>query len=114
MPEVILVQSNGMKHWLEMALADDIALAICAATQLELPSSYLWQIYRNVLGATAVPQHMPFDKSSLLWRLVRLLPILAAGNPVYASLKRYLGDMTDGRKQKWFDESEQRDKWKLW
>ena len=24
-PEVILVQSNGMKHWLEMALADDAA-----------------------------------------------------------------------------------------
>ena len=29
-PEVILVQSNGMKHWLEMALADDSALGICA------------------------------------------------------------------------------------
>ena len=24
-PEVILVQRNGMKHWLEMALADDAA-----------------------------------------------------------------------------------------
>src|SRR5512133_681862 len=87
-PEVILVQSNGMKHWLEMALADDAALGICAATQLELPSSYLWQVYRNVLGAAAVPQHMPFDKSSLLWRLVRLLPVLAASNPVYAPLGR--------------------------
>jgi exodeoxyribonuclease V gamma subunit len=97
-PEVILVQSNGMKHWLEMALADDAALGICAATQLELPSSYLWQVYRNVLGATAVPQHMPFDKSSLLWRLVRLLPVLATNNPVYAPLERYLGDKTDGRK----------------
>ena len=97
-PEVILVQSNGMKHWLEMALADDAALGICAATQLELPSGYLWQIYRNVLGADAVPQQMPFDKSSLVWRLVRLLPVLAASNPVYAPLERYLGANTDGRK----------------
>ena len=97
-PEVILVQSNGMKHWLEMALADDAALGICAATRLELPSGYLWQIYRKVLGADAVPQHMPFDKSSLLWRLVRLLPVLAASNPVYAPLERYLSGNTDGRK----------------
>ena len=97
-PEVILVQSNGMKHWLEMALADDAALGICAATRLELPSAYLWQVYRSVLGADAVPQHMPFDKSSLLWRLVRLLPQLAASNPVYAPLARYLDDKADGRK----------------
>ena len=33
-PEVLLVQSNGMKHWLELALAKD--LGICAATQVEL------------------------------------------------------------------------------
>ena len=97
-PEVILVQSNGMKHWLEMALADDSALGICAATRLELPSGYLWQVYRSVLGADAVPAHMPFDKSHLLWRLVRLLPVLAAGNPVYAPLQRYLALDADGRK----------------
>jgi exodeoxyribonuclease V gamma subunit len=97
-PEVILVQSNGMKHWLEMALADDGALGICAATRLELPASYLWQVYRSVLGADAVPPHMPFDKDHLLWRLVRLLPLLAASNPVYAPLQRYLDGNTDGRR----------------
>ena len=97
-PEVILVQSNGMKHWLEMALADDAALGICAATRLELPSGYLWQVYRNVLGAATVPAHMPFDKSHLVWRLVRLLPVLAASQPVYAPLQRYLALDADGRK----------------
>ena len=96
--EVILVQSNGMKHWLELSLAADDALGICAATRLELPSAYLWQVYRSVLGADAVPPHMPFDKNSLLWRLVRLLPLLTASNPVYAPLRRYLGDQSDGRK----------------
>jgi exodeoxyribonuclease V gamma subunit len=97
-PEVILVQSNGMKHWLEMALADDSALGICAATRLELPSGYLWQVYRMVLGAAAVPAHMPFDKSHLIWRLVRLLPALADSHPVYAPLQRYLDGNTDGRR----------------
>ena len=98
-PEVILVQSNGMKHWLEMSLADDAALGICAATRLELPSGYLWQVYRSVVGAAAVPAHMPFDKSPLVWRLVRLLPELAAGNPLYEPLQRYLSNDTDGRKR---------------
>ena len=96
--EVVLVQSNGMKHWLEMALADDAALGVCAATRMELPSGYLWQIYRQVLGADAVPHQMCFEKKSLVWRLVRLLPILAASNVVYAPLHRYLSDPTDGRK----------------
>jgi exodeoxyribonuclease V gamma subunit len=97
-PEVILVQSNGMKHWLEMALADDAALGICAATRMELPGSYLWQIYRSILGADAVPHHMPFDKASLLWRLMRLLPLLAAGDAVYAPLERYLSGGGDNRR----------------
>ena len=64
-PEVLLVQSNGMKHWLELALAKD--LGICAATQVELPSANLWQIYRAVLGPSHVPAHMPLDKSPLVW-----------------------------------------------
>ena len=95
--EVILVQSNGMKHWLEMAMADESALGICAATRMELPSSYLWQVYRSVLGAEAVPHHMPFDKASLQWRLMRLLPVLADGDLLYAPLKRYLSGGADGR-----------------
>src|ERR1035437_3852589 len=69
-PEIILLQSNGMKHWLELALANDAALGICAATRMELPSGYLWQMYRAVLGQGTVPEHMPFDKTALLWRLV--------------------------------------------
>lgn len=98
-PEVILLQSNGMKHWLELALADDGALGICAATQMALPSGYLWQMYRAVLGADAVPAHMPFDKTALLWRLWRLLPALCQANAVYAPLKRYLSGDNPARKR---------------
>ena len=87
-PEVLLVQSNGMKHWLELALAKD--LGICAATQVELPSAKLWQIYRAVLGPSNVPAHMPLDKSPLVWRIMRLLPSLLA-QPSFAPLKNYLG-----------------------
>ena len=91
-PEVLLVQSNGMKHWLELALAKD--LGICAATQVELPSAKLWQIYRAVLGPDSVPAHMPLDKSPLVWRIMRLLPHLLA-QPSFAPLKNYLGQAED-------------------
>ena len=87
-PEVLLVQSNGMKHWLELALAKD--LGICAATQVELPSAKLWQIYRAVLGPSNVPAHMPLDKSPLVWRIMRRLPELL-GQPGFEPLKNYLG-----------------------
>ena len=97
-PEVFLVQSNGMKHWLELALADESALGICAATRMELPSAFLWQMYRSVLGAQAVPVHMPFDKAALVWRLLRLLPEVAAQDAVYQPLARYLASDSDGRK----------------
>jgi exodeoxyribonuclease V gamma subunit len=76
-----------MKHWLELALAKD--LGICAATQVELPSAKLWQIYRAVLGPSQVPAHMPLDKSPLVWRIMRLLPVLLA-KPSFAPLNNYL------------------------
>ncbi|MDD0809439.1 exodeoxyribonuclease V subunit gamma [Curvibacter sp. RS43] len=97
-PEIFLVQSAGMKHWLELSLADEAALGICAATRMELPSAYLWQVYRQVLGPAAVPAQMPFDKASLLWRLVRLLPDLVASRPIYQPLQRYLDQAPDARK----------------
>jgi exodeoxyribonuclease V gamma subunit len=97
-PETILLQSNGMKHWLEIALSSDDALGICAATRMALPGAYLWQVYRAVLGDAAVPAAMPFDKATLVWRLVRLLPDLCETNAVYAPLKRYLGEPAQPRK----------------
>ena len=90
-PEVLLVQSNGMKHWLELALASDQALGICAATQIELPSAQLWKIYRAVLGPDVVPKHMPLDKSPLVWRLMRRLPALL-NQAAFEPLARYLGN----------------------
>jgi exodeoxyribonuclease V gamma subunit len=97
-PETLLVQSNGMKHWLEMALADDSAMGICAATQMELPSSFIWRMYRLVLGQAVVPVAMPFDKKALVWRLWRLLPEFAKAYQV-APLLTYVKDDLLGRQR---------------
>lgn len=93
--ETILVQSNGMKHWLTLALADDAALGVCAATRMELPSSALWQIYRAVLGADQLPARMPLDKAPLVWRILRRLPVWLS-DPRFALLAHYLQDDTQG------------------
>lgn len=94
--EIFLVQSNGIAQWLKLALAEDPAaggdgggLGIAAATQFLLPSRFVWQAYRTVLGADQVPEHSPFDKPRLLWRLYRLLPALCR-QPVFAPLARFL------------------------
>lgn len=97
-PETLLVQSNGMKHWLEMALADDGAMGICAATHMELPSSFIWRMYRLVLGQDVVPVAMPFDKQALVWRLWRLLPEFAKTHQLEALLA-YVKDDPLGRQR---------------
>ncbi len=99
--EIILVQSNGIAQWLKLALAADEGdggCGIAAALEISLPSSFLWQVYRALLGREAVPDTSPFDKSRLLWRLMRLLPEVMT-DPVYAPLKQFLDNDADRRKR---------------
>ena len=70
--EIVLVQSNGVAEWLKMALAAD--RGVCAVTRVELPSRFLWRVYRQVLGRATVPRRSPLDKDTLAWRLMRELP----------------------------------------
>jgi exodeoxyribonuclease V gamma subunit len=103
--EVILVQSNGIAQWLKLALAADPSAdghgggcGIAAGLEFSLPSRFLWQVYRAVLGRDRVPEVSPFDKSRLIWRLMRLLPELLH-QPVYAPLGRFLQNDDDLRKR---------------
>ena len=104
--EVILVQSNGIAQWLTLSLAADPApvdagrpafdgrgLGIAAAIDLQLPSRFIWQAYRAVLGEDQVPERSPFGKELLTWRLMRLLPTLVARpqtQAVFEPLRRFL------------------------
>ncbi|WP_148862729.1 exodeoxyribonuclease V subunit gamma [Marinobacter fonticola] len=93
--DVFLVHSNGIAQWLKLALArddDDPELAgngIAAAMQFSLPSRFLWQVYRTVLGEDQVPQQSPFDKNRMTWRLMRLIPEIAE-EPEFEPLARFL------------------------
>ncbi|GAA4880179.1 exodeoxyribonuclease V subunit gamma [Ferrimonas pelagia] len=96
--EIFLVQSNGMAQWLKLAMAADEGLGIAAGLSLQMPSRFIWQIYRSVLGEDAVPKDSPFDKPQLRWRLLRLLPDLL-DDPDFAPLQRFLSDDADLRKR---------------
>jgi len=87
--EVVLVQSNGIGQWLQLALAQDPLAAdasapdggaggcgIAAAIDLMLPGRFLWQAYRALLGD--LPDISAYDKAPLSWRLFRLLGDLDA------------------------------------
>ncbi|MEH6387393.1 MAG: exodeoxyribonuclease V subunit gamma [Pseudomonas profundi] len=102
--EVVLVQSNGIAQWLKQALAADVTdddtsgCGIAAAFDVQLPARFLWQAYRSVLGAEAVPTTSPLDKAPLTWRLMRLLPALM-DQPDFEPLQRFLADDDDCRKR---------------
>jgi exodeoxyribonuclease V gamma subunit len=102
--ETLLVHSNGIAQWLRLALAEDADEAqgggcgIAAGLDMSLPSRFLWQVYRAVLGREGVPEQSPFDKSLLTWRLMRLLPELLE-QATYAPLQRFLSADADLRKR---------------
>ncbi len=85
--EVILTQSNGMAEWVKMTLAG--LGGVCAATDVMLPSRFLWRTYRQILGADAVPVDSALDKTPMTWRLMQLLPGLL-GLPDFAPIASLL------------------------
>lgn len=102
--EIALVQSNGIAQWLKLALAEDTedddlgGCGIAAAIDVQLPGSFMWQLYRTVLGREEIPATSLLDKAPLTWRLMRLLPALLE-RPHFEPLQRFLTDDTDLRKR---------------
>ncbi|MEB0093070.1 exodeoxyribonuclease V subunit gamma [Pseudomonas sp. CCI4.2] len=102
--EIALVQSNGIAQWLKLALAEDPqegdlgGCGISAAIDVQLPGSFMWQLYRIVLGRDEIPAASLLDKAPLTWRLMRLLPSLI-DQPHFEPLQRFLTADTDLRKR---------------
>ncbi|MDH0748300.1 exodeoxyribonuclease V subunit gamma [Pseudomonas sp. GD03842] len=102
--EIALVQSNGIAQWLKLALAEDAqeddlgGCGIAAAIDVQLPGSFMWQLYRAVLGKDDIPETSLLDKAPLTWRLMRLLPALIH-QPHFEPLQRFLTADHDLRKR---------------
>ncbi|VAW85376.1 Exodeoxyribonuclease V gamma chain [hydrothermal vent metagenome] len=92
--EVIVTQHQGMARWLSIQLAQ--VQGISANCDYPLPASYIWALYRSQLDE--VPEHSTFDRSTLAWRLMALLPTLL-DELEFIPLKQYLEGGRDQLKQ---------------
>ncbi|EFX90744.1 exodeoxyribonuclease V subunit gamma [Actinobacillus ureae] len=83
--EAILVQSVGMAQWLQMQIADSIGVA--GNYDFLFPTSFLWQQYRVLFPS--LPKENIFKRSSVTWRLMRLIPA-HLDTAEFSTLKSYL------------------------
>ena len=95
--ELFLVSNNGMAQWLKQQLALQDKHGIAAALDIKLPSTFIWSVYRQVLG-TKIPKHQILAKAPLTWRLYRLLPDLIK-QAEFTDLARFLADDQGCRKR---------------
>ncbi|MBL8891178.1 MAG: exodeoxyribonuclease V subunit gamma [Planctomycetaceae bacterium] len=94
--EVILVQSNGIAQWLKLSLASrQHGCGIAAGLELLLPGRFQWRAYRAILGN--LPEDSPFERSHLLWRLMRILPQLPP-TPEFYTLRTFIQHDPSSRK----------------
>lgn len=91
--EQILVQSQGMAQWLKLKLAQQ--QGICAGVAFPLPAAFIWELFQQTLAH--LPEHSPFDKADLCWRLMPLLQQLP-DNQDNNVIQQYLADDHNGLK----------------
>ena len=91
--EQILVQSQGMAHWLKLQLAD--GLGIAAQIEFPLPSAYVWKVFNTL--KPELPERSHFEKQAMAWKLMRLLPE-CRHEPGCEAIDRYLQDDPHGLK----------------
>ncbi|MFK5894934.1 MAG: exodeoxyribonuclease V subunit gamma, partial [Pseudomonadota bacterium] len=69
--EIILVQSKGMQHWLNLKLAQSRGISMNLA--FSLPMQFFWNQIRAILGKDNVPEHSLYTREVLSWRIHSLL-----------------------------------------
>ncbi len=101
-PEKVIVESRGIRHWVQMTQARSEGVSMNLSFQM--PSAFIWELSREILGSDAVPGMSPYGEAALSWRIDSILdsdeflahPAAAKVNgywrnepPQKGSLKRY-------------------------
>ena len=89
--EIIVVQSQGMRQWLTLAMAD--ALGCAGSMALPFPARFVHSLAAT-LGMAGSDVDL-FSREAMTWRLDALLRDVDLRDPRYASLSRYLSDGDD-------------------
>lgn len=90
--DIILVQSPGMAQWLKIQIAEKLGIA--ANLDFPLPSSFIWQLYRQHIPE--LPEQSAFTKPNMAWKLMTILPELLQ-HAEFQAIRDYLSD-DDGLK----------------
>lgn len=69
-PMQVLVESQGMEHWLRLQLAERDGIAM--NLEFPMPSRFIWGLVRQLLGDD-LPTQSPYSRELLCWRLDALL-----------------------------------------
>ncbi|WP_051275368.1 exodeoxyribonuclease V subunit gamma [Aestuariibacter salexigens] len=86
--DTILVESQGMQHWLNLHLANTQRIAM--NMHYPMPTRFIWDCCRRLLGSDAIPQQSPYRREVMTWRIEQ---IFASQNfqrhPVAEPVNRY-------------------------
>src|SRR5438270_11807233 len=86
-PEIIVVQSDGMRRWLEQQIAE--RHGICSNVQFPFPQKFFQDLLQSAFPQTeATPL---FGQDVMAWRIMKNLPRLAVC-PEFAAVANYLRD----------------------
>ena len=86
--EIILVQSTGIQHWLNLKLA--VSRGISMNLSFSLPMLFFWNQIRAVLGKENVPEKSSYTREVMSWRLYDLLASdMVVNNPVCQEASQY-------------------------
>jgi exodeoxyribonuclease V gamma subunit len=69
-PTTILVPNPGMQHWLNMQLCDYMGISM--NIDCPMPTRYIWDLCRRLLGDESVPKKSPYKRDILSWKIYEL------------------------------------------
>lgn len=69
-PIDVLVPNPGMQHWLNMQLCDHVGIAM--NINCPMPTRYIWDLCRTLLGDENIPQQSPYKREVLAWKIYQL------------------------------------------
>ncbi len=93
-PEIVVVQSKGMEHWVSLHLAR--RLGVCANIRFPFPNRFVDDLDRRLTGGD--PPGTGFEPDRMRWRILRLLLELM-DRPELAHVRGYLSGDERGLRQ---------------
>jgi exodeoxyribonuclease V gamma subunit len=88
--EIVVVQSQGMRRWLTLQLAD--ALGCAASLVMPFPAHFIREVgLQHTAARTWRHGAQPYSRDALMWRIDAKLAALTTNSaPVFAPLRTYL------------------------